>query len=259
MSELVSSFYVGWVRHRRFMPAQNHFQYKIFMVYLDLQELPQVLKLNPFWSSGKFAPARFLREDFHGDPAVPLADAVRHTVWQQTGKKPEGPIRMLANWRYFGYNMNPLCTYYCFDKHGQKLEAILAEVNNTPWGEKHAYVLQCDSTKNKQEFSFAKAFHVSPFNHLAMQYHWHSTVPAETLVVHIENWMNRELTGEQRVMDATMVLERKELNRNSMSFALIRYPFMTVKIISAIYWQALRLWLKKVPFVSHPAAAVHQK
>jgi DUF1365 family protein len=94
-------------------------------------------------------------------------------------------------------------------------------------------------------------FHVSPFNELAMRYDWVSTSPADSLLIHIENW-RRESAGEERVMDATMTLAREPLTRRNMRNVLIRYPFMTVKVIGAIYWQALKLWFKKVPFVGHP-------
>lgn len=254
MNELRSCIYTGWVRHRRFTPAKHEFRYPVFMMYVDLQELEQVQKLSAWWSNRWYAPARFKREDFHGDPQMPLHQAVRETVKAQTGHYPKGPVRMLANWRYFGYNMNPLCTYYCFDASGTQLEFILAEVTNTPWGQSHAYVLRCDPERTRQHFVFDKTFHVSPFNPLDMHYQWWSTRPEKNLAIHIENW--RCVTGDNRrqeqIMDATLVLERTELSPATLRRVLIRYPLMTVKVVSAIYWQALRLWIKKVPFVSHP-------
>lgn len=252
MNNLASALYTGWVRHRRHTPAHNEFRYNVFMVYLDLAELAQVQSLSRWWSNRWYSLAKFRREDFHGDPAIPLDEAVRNTVFQLTGTRPDGPIRMLANWRYFGYNMNPLCTYYCFDRDGTTLTTILAEVTNTPWGESHAYALQCVSGAEKHAFSFQKMFHVSPFNELAMRYQWHSTSPGDSLLIHIENWREQSPGGDECVMDATVSLERQSLSSRSMRNILIRYPFMTVKVVSAIYWQALKLWLKKVPFVSHP-------
>lgn len=252
MNNLASALYTGWVRHRRHTPAHNEFRYNVFMVYLDLAELAQVQSLSRWWSNRWYSLAKFRREDFHGDPAIPLDEAVRNTVFELTGIRPDGPIRMLANWRYFGYNMNPLCTYYCFDRDGTTLKTILAEVTNTPWGESHAYALQCVSGAEKHAFSFQKMFHVSPFNELAMRYQWHSTSPGDSLLIHIENWREQSPGGDECVMDATVSLERQSLSSRSMRNTLIRYPFMTVKVVSAIYWQALKLWQKKVPFVSHP-------
>lgn len=247
MNDLSSALYIGWVRHRRFSPKRHSFRYRVFMMYLDLDELDKVFCLSPFWSTRKFAPARFCRSDFHGSPNLPLKEALRQTIEQQTGRKHSGPVRMLANLRYFGYNMNPLCTYYCFDPSDTYLEFIIAEVNNTPWGEKHAYVLQCERNETKHEFQFAKEFHVSPFNPLAMEYRWLSNSPANKLLVHLENWQ-----AEAKIADATLHLQRQPIESRSLNRALIRYPFMTVKVVGAIYWQAMRLWLKKVPYFSHP-------
>lgn len=254
VSGLHSCLYQGWVRHRRFTPVPHEFRYRVFMMYLDLQELEQVQGISPWWSDKWYAPARFKRADFHGDARETLLSSVRRTIKSQTGEDADGPVRMLANWRYFGYNMNPLCTYYCFDPSGTRLEFILAEVNNTPWGEAHPYLLRCDPERSRQFFSFDKTFHVSPFNALAMRYRWWSTQPDKSLAIHIEN--RRTAAGDsrplERVMDATLVLERTVLDASAMRSALIHYPLMTVKIVSAIYWQALRLWMKKVPFVCHP-------
>jgi DUF1365 family protein len=254
MSDLHSCLYTGWIRHRRFTPANHQFRYQVFMMYLDLQELEQVQNLSVWWSDKWYAFARFNRADFHGDPQKSLQQAVCETVKTQTGQYPRGPVRMLANWRYFGFNMNPLCTYYCFDPSGTQLEFILAEVTNTPWGQSHPYVLRCDPASTRQHFAFDKTFHVSPFNALDMRYQWWSTQPDKNLAIHIENW--RRAVGDhnqhEQVMDATLVLERTALNATALRRVLIRYPLMTVKVIGAIYWQALRLWMKKVPFVGHP-------
>lgn len=247
MTERISALYWGWVRHRRFTPKLHRFRYRVFMAYLDLDELDEVLSLTPLWSAKRLAPARFKRSDFHGDPHTPLKDALQQTIAQRTGVQHDGPIRMLVNLRYFGYNMNPLCTYYCFDRDGVHLKFIVAEVNNTPWGEKHAYVLQCDAAGDKQTFKFEKAFHVSPFNPLNMQYRWLSNAPEENLIIHLENWQE-----DVKTSDATLRLQRHPLDRRAMNRMLIRYPFMTVKVIASIYYQAVRLWLKKVPYFAHP-------
>lgn len=247
MSERASALYTGWVRHRRFAPKSHVFCYRVFMVYLDLDELDDVLSVTPLWSGHRLALARYKRSDFHGDPALPLKESLQQTVEQRTGFKPDGPIRMLVNLRYFGYNMNPLCTYYCFDREDTHVRFIVAEVNNTPWGEKYAYVLQCDLSVKTHVFDFAKEFHVSPFNPLAMQYRWISNAPERNLLIHLESW-----SGGMKVTDATLRLQRRPLAASIMNRMLIRYPLMTVKVIVAIYWQAVRLWLKKVPHFVHP-------
>lgn len=251
---LASAIYTGKVRHRRFSPKQHEFEYHVFMMYLDTNEIDSVFSLSGFWSLKHFAPAQFKRADFHidqhhlGTNKLPSIDeSVRNTLESATGTRPTGPIRMLVNLRYWGVNMNPISTYYCFDDAGEKLIAILAEVHNTPWNERHAYVLTGEDFTHKQHVNFPKEFHVSPFNPIKMDYRWHSTTPYQTLTLHLENWHDNS-----KIMDATMMLAREEISTQSLNRILIRFPWMTVKVISAIYWQALKIWWKGVPIFSHP-------
>jgi len=252
-TQFASAIYSGKVRHRRFLPKQHSFEYDVFMMYLDTSEIETIFSLSKFWSLKKFAPVQFKRSDFHIDkksnPAKNLPsveDSVRNTLESEIGSRPAGPIRMLVNLRYWGFNMNPLCTYYCFDDAGEKIIAILAEVNNTPWNERHAYVLMGNDFSNKQQIRFQKKFHVSPFNPIEMDYHWYSTTPDETLALHLENWQDNA-----KVMDATMTLAREAITVASINKILIRFPLMTVKVIAAIYWQAVKIWWKGVPIFSH--------
>lgn len=250
---MVSAIYTGWVRHRRFSPKSSEFQYRVFMMYLSLEELEDVLKLSLFWSTSPLSLARFKREDFHGDPKINLSEAVKRTVEQELGKRPEGEVRVLANLRYFGFNMNPLVTYYCFDKSGERVDAILAEVTNTPWNERRAYVLRCDPDKAKQKIDFEKDFTVSPFNTVDMQYRWLSSLPSEKLFLHIDTMKNKN-----KITDATLHLKREPITRQSLHKILLRYPFMTVGVAVGIYWQALRLFLRGVPFLGKNRVS-HQK
>lgn len=247
MTDSKSAIYTGWVRHRRMRPTAHSFRYKVFMVYLDLDELEQTFGLSRLWSTKRWAPARFDRRDFHGDPGVPLKQSVQQTIRDVTGVSHAGPVRMLANLRYFGLVMNPLCTYYCFDEQDQTVQFIVAEVTNTPWRERHAYVLRCDAGAAHQNLTFAKALHVSPFNSMAMSYRWISNAPGEKMLIHLENWQE-----DAKVSDATLNLRREAVSASSLNLAILRYPWMTAKVAMAIYWQALRLWIKKVPLVAHP-------
>lgn len=156
-----SCLYDGWVRHRRFAPRAHAFRYRLFMAYLDLTELDRVFRGRWFWSTRRPALAWFRRADYLGDPSVPLDQAVRDCVERNTGVRPRGPIRLLTHLRYFGYVFNPVSFYYCFDTADTRVETIVAEITNTPWGERHAYVL---SARGEQplRFRFGKAFHVSP-------------------------------------------------------------------------------------------------
>ncbi len=137
-----SAIYEGWVRHRRFEPVEHEFRYPLFLAYLDLAELPGVLDPFPGWSARRRAVARFRRADFLGDPERPLDACVRDEVEAATGSRPAGPVRLLSGLRYLGHSFNPVSFYYCFDPPGSRVEAVVADVENIPWGERHAYVLQ---------------------------------------------------------------------------------------------------------------------
>ncbi|MFD1216476.1 DUF1365 domain-containing protein [Microbulbifer celer] len=250
-----SGLYTGWVQHRRFKPREHSFRYRTFMVYAFLDEIPELLDQTRLWSDRPWAPARFQRADFFGDPATPLDQAVRDRVEEVSGQRPRGQIALLANWRYFGYNMNPISVYYCFDSAGGQVEALLVDVHNTPWNERHGYVLsQYGQPGRVQRAVFEKALHVSPFMPLEQSYRWRSTTPGKRLSVSI-----RSLEGEDSVFDACMSLERQEISAVSLRRKLIQYPFFTVKVITAIYWQALRLLLKRIPLFAHPGNAKSER
>ncbi|WP_086933547.1 DUF1365 domain-containing protein [Agarilytica rhodophyticola] len=250
-----SAIYTGNVRHRRFSPKCHEFNYNVFMLYVSLDELDDVLKLSPLWSKSAFGVARFKREDFHGDPKRDLSDCVKQTVADKLGREVTGDVRVLANFRYFNFNMNPLTTYYCFDESGENLQAILAEVNNTPWNERHAYVLDMSWENRRQRVFFDKVFTVSPFNPLDMHYQWKSTTPDQLLHLHIDTVQNN-----QRITDATLRLKREPITKASLNLILLRYPLMTLKVFTAIYWQAFCLFIKGVPFLGKNAmSGIHKK
>ncbi|GAA5442414.1 hypothetical protein Misp06_00588 [Microbulbifer sp. NBRC 101763] len=250
-----SAIYTGWVQHRRFSPRQNQFRYKVFMVYLDLAELDSFCSLSRWWSTRGWAPARFCRKDFFGDPVLSLDEAVRRRVEDVCGERPQGPVRVLANWRYFGYNMNPITIYYCFDGEGNKVRWLLLDVHNTPWNERHSYVLDCRSGARVQKVAFAKAFHVSPFMPITQGYRWRSITPGDRLTAYLQNFDTS--TGgesERPLFDAVLSLRRREVSSAVLNSILIQYPFMTAKVIATIYWQALKLWIKRTPVFSHPGS-----
>jgi DUF1365 family protein len=245
-----SAIYEGVVRHRRRAPAVNEFSYRMFMVYLDLAELDRVFRRHWFWSARRPALAWFRRSDHFGDPAVPLDRSVRELVRDRTGTWPTGPIRMLTHLRYFGHVMNPVSFFYCFSPDEKRVEAIVAEVHNTPWGERHCYVLDRRASVGEGKrlrFRFAKEFHVSPFMEMDQTYDWRFNEPGRRLAVHMEN-----LEGGEKLLDATLTLERKKMTAGNLASVLARFPLMTVKVVGAIYWQALKLKWKRVPFVTHP-------
>lgn len=212
-----SRIYQGVLRHRRVSPRNHEFRYQVAMVYLCLDEVVELFDRQRFWSASGPALAEFRRSDFLGDPQLPLQDEVRRRIHEETGERQSGPIYLLANLRYFGYVMNPIACYYCFNDDETELEYVVAEVNNTPWDERHSYVLRGPGAGRWLRTAFDKQFHVSPFNPMNMRYHWRSNTPAKRLVLHMEN-----TAGDDRVFDATLSLTGQPMTAGNMNNLLIR-------------------------------------
>lgn len=245
-----SAVYEGWVRHRRFEPLEHSFRYPLFLMYLDLDELPDVLDPFPLFSARRPAPAHFQRSDYMGDSDRPLAECVRDTVEAQTGSRPPGPVRLLANLRYLGHVFNPVSFYYCFDEAGERVEAIVADVNNIPWGERHPYVLARGSRRGTVlSDELDKDLHVSPLMGMDQTYGFRASEPSERLSVHIES---RPSGGDDKAFDATLSLHRHELSRARLAGMLARYPAMSLQTVAKIYAQSLRLKLKGARYFPHP-------
>ena len=246
-----SCIYTGHVGHFRYQPVENRFRYSLFMMYLDLAELDHVFQGRVLWSVERPNIAWFRRRDYLGDPSLPLDTAVRNLVQERLGHRPEGPVRVLTHLRYFGHNFNPVSIYYCFDPADTKVETIVAEITNTPWGERHSYVLgEKDdiSTGEGKRFRFAKIFHVSPFIDMDIDYDWRLSEPGGVLRVQMTDFRKGV-----KLFVANLDLERRELNGGNLARMLIFYPPMTLKAIAAIYWQALKLKAKGATFYAHPA------
>jgi DUF1365 family protein len=178
-----SALYEGWVRHRRFEPVEHEFRYRLFLPYLDLGELPEVLDPFAMWSARRPAPAWFRRSDFLGDPQRPLLDCARDVATEELGTRPAGPIRLLANLRYLGHTFNPVSFYFCFDGAGESVQAVVAEVTNTPWGERHAYAIGRTGADRIISGKLDKSFHVSPLMGMDHSYEWRATTPGDELVL----------------------------------------------------------------------------
>jgi uncharacterized protein len=249
----VSAIYYGHVRHRRFDVRAHEFSYRLALAYIDLDELPTLLGGRLLAS--RPGPARFRRRHYLGDEHTPLAGAVRGVVCDQVGVRPSGPIRVLCNLSSFGHCFNPVSFYYCMDEASESVEAVVAEVTNTPWGERHAYVLaRGDEDCSRSQTASAvlagnstKALHVSPFMGMDQRYEWRVSVPGETLSVHIASSHDGDLA-----FDATLSLRRHELTRATLARMSVRYPASTLRMLALIYAQALRLKLKGVPVHPHP-------
>lgn len=253
---LASALYEGRVVHRREGPRVHAFGYRVALLYLDLAELPRVFAGRWLWSIGRRNVAWLRRADYLGDPNVPLDEAVRERVAAELGRRPTGRVCVLTQLRTFGYVFNPVSFYYCFDADGH-LDAVAAEITNTPWRERHTYVLDARAAREvgrrdehgrrRLAWSFRKAFHVSPFFDMDQVYDWTFAEPGERLSVHMTN---RERGAV--VFHAGLELERRELSGATLAGALVRHPLLTWRVHLAIYWQALRLYLKRTPFFVHP-------
>jgi DUF1365 family protein len=252
-----SCLYEGSVRHRRMGTVKDEFRYPLFMAYLDLDELPGLFDGRWLWSARGPAVAWFRRADYLGDPSVPLTDAVRELVSERTGVRAAGPIRLLTHLRYFGKCFNPVSFYYCFEQSGERVVAIVADVTNTPWGERHAYVMAVadpvdpadHGTTTVMRARFDKQLHVSPLLGMDSTYDWRLTEPGERLSVHIE--ADDRKRGE-KLFDATLSLRRRELTPRSLRAILMRYPLITLRIVVRIYTHALRLRLRGARYHPHP-------
>jgi len=252
-----SALYEGTVRHRRFEPVEHEFSYRLFLMYLDLGELPGVLDPYPLWSARRRAPARFRRADFMGDPARPLDECARDAVETATGARPAGPVRLLAGLRYLGHSFNPVSFYYCFDSAGERVEAVVADVENIPWGEHHPYVLARGEREGPVlSDELDKALHVSPLMGMDQTYAFRAVEPGERLTVHIESRPGAGRGGSvdagAKSIDATLALRRRELSRPLLLGTLARYPAMSLQVVAKIYAQSLRLKLKGARYFPHP-------
>ncbi len=243
------AIYSGTLRHRRFEPARHEFTYPLFMAFLDIDRIPDLMKVSPFTSYNRFNWAAFHQRDHFGNPALPLRQRLVADAAAQGIPLADGPIFLLTHLRYLGYNFNPISLFYCYNRQG-RLDTILAEVNST-FGETHNYWLSAAnrlSSPPSPVYRCPKAMHVSPFLPMQLDYRFVLPPPGKQLIAHMNT-----LDGERSSFDATLRLRREPWSAASLHRALLRFPWMTAKIIAAIHWEALRLYGKKVPLHPHPA------
>ncbi len=243
-----SAIYEGRMCHTRFVPKPHAFAYRLFFLYLDLDELPRLFHRRWFWSADRPNLVWFRRADYLGPIERPLEEAVLDRVEAKLGRRPEGPVRVLTQLRTFGYVFNPV-TFYFVHGPGEELEAIVAEITNTPWRERHAYVLDARDGGDGDELTwrFGKDFHVSPFFDMDQVYEWRFRISGERLDVHMTNH-----EGGRAVFHAGLSCGRRPITGPGLAGALLRHPLLTLRLHAAIYWQAARLFWKRMPFFTHP-------
>lgn len=241
--------YEGTVWHQRREPFLHRFSYHVSFLYVDLDEVAEAFSGRWLWSARRPAVARFRRQDYLGTSEQPLVESVRELLATHGLQRLQGPIRLLTHPRYFGFVMNPVSFYFCYDSDGESLRAVVAQVTNTPWGERHSYVIDASDEKKQAMFSrtLEKEFHVSPFLPMDMTYQWQLSSPAEQLKIHIE-----ARKQDNVVFSATMSLARRPWTTPNLRRALWRFPLMTHRVAAAIYWQALQLWWKGATYYPHP-------
>lgn len=233
-----SAVYRGHLRHERSAPKRHAFVQKLYMLYLDLDEVGS-WKSGWLFGIGKWRPLSFRPTDYLSKGQV-IAEVKNQLQIDLTG-----PVRLLTQVRSFGYVFNPVSFYYCFDADGQTLQAVVAEITNTPWSERHRYTLR--ASENGVRARFAKQFHVSPFFPMTHDYDWRLPVPGNSLAVRMINYQKN-----QPVFCAQLTLRRREFSTRTLVAAILRHPFMALKVHTAIYLHAFLLWCKRVPFFPHP-------
>jgi len=250
------AIYLGEVRHRRTKPKVHAFTYPLFMAFLDVDRIPDLCRVSPFLSYGHWNWAAFHEADQLGDPALPLRERLRRDAEAKGQVLPDGPIYLLTHLRYLGICFNPVSYFYCYNGAGE-LALIMAQVTNTPWLERHTYwmpVAEGHLGSGEVRFEVAKAFHVSPFMPMDCLYRWAFTPPGDTLGVTIA-----EFERLDKFFDVTLNLRKQPWTPGILWRTLVRFPWMTLKVIIAIHWEAFWLWIKRVPVFTHPGPSVRPK
>jgi uncharacterized protein len=257
-NQLHSQWLEGTIRHRRKAPVRHEFSYSTGMLALDLREWPSITHISRLFSLERFNWLSLYRRDYFRPETDNLLQAVSDQVQQATGWRPDGAVQLITHPRYFGYVFNPVSFYFCYHAgdrpdHGAVPRVIMAQITNTPWKDRHVYCLETTGAEptsagwRTERFDFSKRFHVSPFNPMDQHYQWTFSFRGPELRIHMGVKQD-----ERKHFDATLVVRRTPLDRKELHRSLRQFPLEALKVVGGIYWHALKLKLKGVPFFTHP-------
>ncbi|NVJ66791.1 MAG: DUF1365 domain-containing protein [Gammaproteobacteria bacterium] len=254
---LEEGFFIGKIRHNRYKPKSHRFEYSMYWSLLDLELVEANSNKYSYLSSEKWNILSFRAKDFFCRHNKTNKGSIQDFIKEKTGKCFSGKVLLLSHLRFLGFNFNSVSFYFCINKQGV-LEHIVSEITNTPWGERHPYLLSCDNDSKRGDcyiFNFEKEFHISPFVSMEMDYQWLFKIEQNQLRIHMKvNKKNAEpsQSNNSKVIDVTFTGNHLPLSQSNINRMLLKHSFQPLKMAWRIYWQALKLWLKKIPFYSHP-------
>jgi len=237
-----SSIYHCAVIHKRFKPKEHFFKYKVFTLLIDLSELKFLNKKVSFFSFNRFNLISFYEKDHGNRDGSSLVDWVKENLKKNNINIEDIKIKLLCYPRIFGYVFNPLSIFFVYNQN-DKLISILYEVKNT-FGEQHTYVFRVDSENKLIQNNCSKKFHVSPFIEMNCKYFFRILNPDEKLSVIIDQY-----DQEGKILFASQDGKRTNLNSSQLLKSYLKHPLMTIKIISAIHFEAFKLWMKGIKII----------